>query len=247
MTKKPIVLAIGGMDASAGAGILADIKAIEAAGAYGMAVMSANTFQNDSQYDGTDWVSTETIIRQIEVLQRRHEFAAVKIGLISSFQAVHTICKYFRSHIPVIWDPVLKASAGSTFHTDIDRYDFEEVWSYVNLLTPNIPECLALFGTADSAELSEIVSGTDMSILLKGGHADTHADDILISNSHTETFSGERFDAYAKHGTGCVLSSAIAARLALGDSTAQSCLWAKRYVEQIMKTNTSLLAYHIYK
>lgn len=246
MNAKPIVLAIGGMDPSAGAGILADVKAIEAAGAYGMAVLSANTFQNDAEYGGTDWVAIDTILRQIQFLQRRHQFATVKIGLVQSFDTVVAICQHFGTELPIVWDPVLRASAGFHFHTDIDRLAFTEVLRNVTLLTPNLPEAEMLFGTTDKLKLSLIAQDLGCAILLKGGHAQHNADDIMLHNGEQYVIEGERFDGKGKHGTGCVLSSAIAARLSQGNSLKQSCLWAKRYVEQIMQSNTSLLAYHNY-
>lgn len=246
MNPKPIVLAIGGMDPSAGAGILADVKAIEAAGAYGMAVLSANTFQNDAEYDGTDWTDIAAILSQIQVLQRRHQFAAVKIGLIQSFDAVATVCQYFGKQIPIVWDPVLKASAGFQFHTDVDRKALADLLRNITLLTPNLPEAEALFGTTDELKLSVIQQELGCAILLKGGHALHKADDVLLYNGERYVIEGERFNGKGKHGTGCVLSSAIAARLALRNTMEQSCLWAKRYVEQIMQSNPSLLAYHNY-
>ncbi len=246
MNKKPIVLTIGGMDPSAGAGILADVKSIEAAGAYGMAILSANTFQNDIEYDGTDWVSSKTIIRQIEVLQRRHQFSAIKIGLIESFETVQSICQHFGSTIPIVWDPILKASAGYSFHSDIDKQELLQLLEEIHLLTPNFPEAEILFGTTDVEKLMEIQSTSKTSILLKGGHSQDRADDVLITDEYVAVISGERFDGYAKHGTGCILSAAIASHLALGDSLEDSCRKAKHYVEQIMKSNTSALAYHIY-
>lgn len=243
---KPIVLSIGGMDPSAGAGIMADMKAIEAAGAYGMAVLTANTFQNDAEYDGTDWVETSTIIRQIQVLERRHQIAAVKIGLVQTFETVASICQHFGPQMKIVWDPVLKASAGFCFHSDIDRRILKDVLSNISLLTPNMPEAEALFGTSDELKLSQIQQGLGCAILLKGGHALRQADDVLLQNGNRFVIEGERFEGKSKHGTGCVLSSAIAARIPQGYSLEQSCIWAKRYVELIMQSNTSLLAYHKY-
>ena len=246
MNAKSIVLAIGGMDPSAGAGILADVKAIEAAGAYGMAVMSANTFQNDAEYDGTDWTDIAAILRQIQVLQRRHQFAAVKIGLIQSFDAVAAVCQYFGKQVPIVWDPVLKASAGFQFHTDVDRKALADVLRNITLLTPNLPEAEALFGSTEEQNLAQIQKKLGCAILLKGGHALHKADDVLLDNGNCYQFEGERFDGKGKHGTGCVLSSSIAARMSQGNTLEQSCLWAKRYVERLMQSNESLLAYHHY-
>lgn len=241
---KPIILSIGGFDPSAGAGVLADIKTIEALGGYGMAVITANTYQNESEFDRSDWIATENILDQIRILERKHRFAAVKIGLVQNFQLVLHICRHFNKQLPIIWDPILNASAGFAFHTNVEQQLFSELLSYLTVLTPNRPEALQLFGTADSDIIGQ--NSLDVAVLLKGGHTKgSAADDILITASGTHVMEGKKFDAaFSKHGTGCILSSAIATKLALNCTLEQACRMAKQYVETVMKSNKSLLAYH---
>jgi len=241
---KPIVLAIGGFDPSAGAGVLADVKTIEANGCYGMAAITANTFQNESEFDGLQWISAEDIIQQIEILERKHAIAAVKIGLIENIGTTEEIIRHFHADTPIVWDPVLKASAGFSFHTSIAKHRLAQLLQNITIFTPNMPEAKQIFGTNDPEEIAN--QAIRSNVLVKGGHASgSGADDILLADGQMLRLPGTKFDpAFAKHGTGCVLSSAIAAQLALGRSLPEACKSSKTYVERIMKSNTTLLAYH---
>src|ERR1700757_2780075 len=117
------VLSIAGFDPSGGAGILADIKTFEGNKVYGLGVISANTFQNDKEFKKVDWIPVEKIIEQIDILKTRFEFEYVKIGLIENLEVLNVIISHLTSHIPhlnIIWDPILKASAGYEFHKEVD-------------------------------------------------------------------------------------------------------------------------------
>src|SRR5580704_12896311 len=118
------VLSISGFDPSGGAGMLADIKTFESNKVYGLGVISANTLQNDEEFTKVDWIPVDKIIEQIDILKKRFEFEYVKIGLIESLEVLNTIISYLTSHVShpkIIWDPILKASAGFEFHKEVNK------------------------------------------------------------------------------------------------------------------------------
>ena len=118
-TKKPYVLSIAGFDPSAGAGVLADIKTFESNGVYGFGVASALTWQNDIEFEKVEWIDYYKIIQQISVLLRRFDIQYVKIGLIESLHVLNELTRFLKERIKnpvIIYDPILKASAGFVFH-----------------------------------------------------------------------------------------------------------------------------------
>jgi hydroxymethylpyrimidine/phosphomethylpyrimidine kinase len=144
---RPNVLSIAGFDPSSGAGILADIKTFEQCDVYGMGVVSALTYQNDNSFERVDWIELPKIIEQIEVLQKRFQFEYIKIGLIENLEILNQLISYLTSHIShpkIIWDPILKASAGFEFHKKINQNLLEGICNELYLITPNIPEALQL-------------------------------------------------------------------------------------------------------
>src|ERR1700756_3795867 len=119
LPKRAYVLSIAGFDPSGGAGILADVKTFESNKVYGLGVISANTFQNDEEFNRVDWIPAEKIIEQISILQKRFEFEYVKIGLIENLEVLNKIIEHLKlptANYRLIWDPILKASAGFEFH-----------------------------------------------------------------------------------------------------------------------------------
>ena len=124
MQTKPNILSIAGFDPSGGAGILADIKAIESNGGYGLGVLSANTWQNDIAFRKTKWMTLEEIKEQINILLERLPVMHFKIGLIESTDVLLSLVQFIKLHIPeavIVWDPILKASAGFEFHSSIEQ------------------------------------------------------------------------------------------------------------------------------
>ena len=172
--KRIYVLSVAGFDPSAGAGILADIKTFESNKVYGLGVVSANTFQNDAEFKHVDWISAEKIIEQISILQKRFEFEYVKIGLIENLQVLNEVISYLNTHISnpkIIWDPILKASAGFKFHKEVDKNLLEKICKQLYLITPNVPETLSLGSFKDATENAKQLS-TYCNVFLKGGHAE---------------------------------------------------------------------------
>jgi hydroxymethylpyrimidine/phosphomethylpyrimidine kinase len=243
---RPIVLSIAGFDPSAGAGVLADIKTFEANKVYGMGVITANTFQDESEFDSVDWVSSEDTIKQCEVLIRKHKIANAKIGLIKDLDEMTSLVSYLISHVShLIWDPILKASAGYEFHTKMEKQKLSSILDKIFLLTPNTEEVIALSGIKDPVEGAKKLA-EHCHVLLKGGHDNNNkGKDLLFTKEGKQfSFNPKKKNVSPKHGSGCVLSAAITANLANGYKIHSACLRAKQYTETVLASNKTLLGYH---
>jgi len=242
---RPYVVSIAGFDPSGGAGVLADIKTFEAHKVYGMGVCSAITFQNDASFLGIEWLDVKEIIRQLEPIITKFAISAVKVGIIKNLQTLIEVIDYienFHQGIKIVLDPVLKASAGFDFHGDLNVNEIIKVLKQVTLVTPNYNEMLSLENMLKSAPLKAYTN-----VLLKGGHnPEQEGTDILFFEGKVIEIPPKVEDITAKHGSGCVLSSAITSNLALGHSLPQSCVLAKEYIEQFLNSNTTPLGYHNY-
>lgn len=249
---RPHVLVIAGLDPSSGAGLLADIKTLEMNKVYGFGVCSALTRQNDKEFYDVEWLNVKKIIGQIEVLAKKYSFAVVKIGLIQVNNTLARIIDYLlelNKDVKIIWDPVLKASSGFAFHDTLSYEFINEITAKTYLITPNIYEARILTNNADHINQALLCMtnniNTKCSILLKGGHSPNNIkNDILFSGGKQIILSGEAISVYDKHGTGCVLSSAVAAGLSLGKTLEQSCRDAKEYTRKFILSNKTLLGYH---
>ena len=245
--KRPYTLSIAGFDPSAGAGLLADIKTFECNEVYGFGVVSALTWQNDIEFNKVEWVHVHKIISQIELLLRRFDIKYIKIGLIENLNVLQQLIAYLHKEITepiIIFDPILKASAGFVFNTLQNEALILQQFKGIYCITPNLPEVKALFGENDlEKKLLEI--SIAINIYLKGGHGNnTIVEDILYSNKTISIFANDRIENGEKHGSGCILSAALLAQLALGNSLNIAAQKAKEYTWQALASNSSLLAYH---
>jgi hydroxymethylpyrimidine/phosphomethylpyrimidine kinase len=248
LSKRIYLLSIAGFDPSGGAGVLADVKTFESNKVYGLGVISANTFQNDTEFKNVDWVSAEKIIEQITILQKRFEFEYVKIGLIENLETLDKIVCYLISknaNTKIIWDPILKASAGFEFHKQVDSALLEKIFKQLYIITPNMPEALLLGSFKDATENAKQLSKY-CHVFLKGGHAEKKVgyDTLFLKEGKQFSFRPKTKNIFPKHGSGCVLSSAIVANLAKGEDLQRACLKAKQYTERILSSNKTLLGYH---
>lgn len=243
---RPYALSVAGFDPSAGAGVLADVKTFEANGVYGFGVVSALTWQNDIEFDSVEWVPAEKIISQIAVLLRRFSVRHFKIGLIENMVTLTTVVRYLHENVKdpvIVFDPILKASAGFAFH-EMAGGALEGLLKDLSCITPNIPEANHLFGADDLESKLELVSET-VNIYLKGGHADgSTSTDLLFTSDHTYAFTNDRLPNGAKHGSGCVLSAALTAQLAAGNDLPLAAERANEYTYSFLASNETLLGYH---
>ncbi|ELR68165.1 Phosphomethylpyrimidine kinase [Fulvivirga imtechensis AK7] len=241
-TLHPIAMTIAGFDPSGGAGLLADIKTFEQCGVYGFGCATANTIQDERRVDKVMWHPLDTILDQINILLKKYSVTHFKIGIVESCEVFSAIKTHLISQNPraqIIWDPVLKSSSGYTFLKN--NLPLENLLKDVSLITPNLPEFNTLFGSEEKAfQLSHVCD-----IYLKGGHNESKVGvDHLYSKGIKISFSAGLHKVHQKHGSGCVLSSAITAALATGHGLQKACRLAKNYTELFLSSHPSLLGWH---
>jgi hydroxymethylpyrimidine/phosphomethylpyrimidine kinase len=137
---RPYVLTIAGFDPSGGAGVLADCKTFEQHGVYGFGVCTAWTVQTDDSFLQLHWLTAEQIIEQLQPLLKKFVVSACKIGIIHSPETLIEVIRLLKEHNPaihIVWDPVLKASAGYDFHAVKSFHSLEAILASVSLVTPN--------------------------------------------------------------------------------------------------------------
>lgn len=247
-TVRPYVMSIAGFDPSGGAGLLADIKTFEQNNAYGFGICSALTFQNDIDFVDVKWIEPQVILTQINVIRKRFNINWIKIGLIENLDVLEIIISNILSFNPdakIVWDPIMKASAGFIFHETFSKKQLLNILKKIYLLTPNLDEAEKIFSEIKSDKLSQFILTNEVcSILVKGGHSKADPDDVLYTKDDKTVFNGKRFENI-KHGSGCVLSSAITANLANGLDLKKACEKAKKYVNEFLMSNNTSLGHHV--
>ena len=235
------VLTIAGSDSGGGAGIQGDLKTIEAHGCYGMSVITGVTAQNTKGILAVEEVSGKILQNQLEAVLSDIRPAAIKIGMVYSRENVEIISKALQQweHGPVVLDPVLASTSGQPLLKPWAIEVLEkQLFPQVTLLTPNLPEAGTLLGERtwpEDSRMEEAVRALSwqygMAVLLKGGHRERGAHDVLCIEGQVHWFLGEQIQAIkGSHGTGCALSSAIACNLAAGMSLPEAIKAAKIYV-----------------
>ena len=237
--KLKTALTIAGSDCSGGAGIQADIKTMTMNGVYAMSVITALTAQNTTGVSAISEVSPDFLAAQMDMVFTDIRPDAVKIGMVSNSKLIKTIVERlsFYKAVNIVVDPVMVATSGADLMQSEAVFTMKEfLLPMASLATPNIPEAEVLTG-------NKIASKEDMekaavhinqmcscSVLLKGGHTIHDASDVLFHNGKIEWFYGKRIHNPNTHGTGCTLSSAIAANLAKGYNLENSVQRAKDYI-----------------
>lgn len=224
MKKRPYILTIAGFDPTNGAGLTADIKTFEALKCYGLAICSANTIQTDREFKKCHWIPADIIVEQLQLVLDRFDITTVKIGIIENWDVLLKVIKLLldsNPHIKIVLDPVLKASTNFDFHnlpdTPEKRMEWQEnldqILDQIYIITPNIPELHELykFQKLDYKSAIKHVS-TKTNLLVKGGHKPEliGIDDLYTINQEKHHFKPKKI-MDPKHGSGCVLSAAIAA------------------------------------
>lgn len=237
--KKRTALTIAGSDCSGGAGIQADLKTMTMNGVYAMSAITALTAQNTTGVRAIQESTPEFLGKQIDAVFEDIYPDAVKIGMVSSSELIRVIADRLKLHEAknVVVDPVMVATSGSSLmKTDAVQTLASELLPMATLVTPNIPEAQVLSGLSIASKEDMVIAAKKISedchcaVLLKGGHSINDANDLLYANGETVWFAGKRINNPNTHGTGCTLSSAIAANLAKGYSLADSVRRAKDYI-----------------
>ena len=242
-------LTIAGSDSSGGAGIQADIKTKTKNGVYAKSAITALTAQNTLGVTGIFEVPPQFLAQQIDAVFQDIRPDAVKIGMVSSSSLIRTIAGRLRAHEAenLVVDPVMVATSGARLmEAEAISTLTRELLPMAALLTPNIPEAEVLSGQAirsqaDMQAAAEKISRAyGCAVLCKGGHSLSDANDLLYIDGHCQWFRGRRIDNPNTHGTGCTLSSAIAANLSKGFPLDQAVSRAKAYISGALEAMLDL-------
>ena len=248
-----IVLTIAGSDPSGGAGIQQDLRTIESLGCYGASVITALTTQNTLGVQSVMPVPADVVKSQLEAVLSDLDVKAIKIGQIPSADVALVIAETLRhqlsiltcssllsfaknSQLSIVLDPVMISTSGHRLMSE-DAIDIvvSELFPLCTLITPNIPEMETLSGLSGFNALK-------YNLLIKGGHAEGSemADRLCLANGTQRIYATEKIESTNLHGTGCALSSAIAASLALGCSLEDAVARGKDYVTEAIRGGRDL-------
>jgi hydroxymethylpyrimidine/phosphomethylpyrimidine kinase len=237
----PIALTIAGSDSSGGAGIQADLKSFAALGVYGASVITALTAQNTRGVTGIHQVPADFVTAQIDAVFGDLDVGAVKIGMVADLAVIDAIAAGLRKWAPkhIVLDPVMVATSGdrllATEAVDALRTKLIPLSS---LITPNMPEAAALLDepvatdeVAIESQGKRLLAMGCPAVLIKGGHGQgAESIDYLVTGHATIALAAPRIATQNTHGTGCSLSSAIAAGLARGEDMETAVRHAKAWV-----------------
>jgi hydroxymethylpyrimidine/phosphomethylpyrimidine kinase len=243
---RPRALSIAGSDSGGGAGIQADLKTFSALGVFGMTAITAVTVQNTRGVSGYEALSPSTVAEQIRAVVTDIGVDAAKTGMLASAEIVRSVADAVADlSLPnLVVDPVSVSKHGHAL-LEPDAVDAlrDGILPLATLVTPNLPEASVLarrpVQTRDDmrAAADAILAAGPRAVLVKGGHLDgsSGADDLLVEGEAETWIEGERLDTPNTHGTGCVLSSAIAAHLARGATLLEAVGGGKAFVTEAIR------------
>jgi len=246
------VLTVAGSDSGGGAGIQADLKTITLLGAYGMSAITALTAQNTRGVSGIHPCPTDFVARQMEDVLSDIGADVLKTGMLFSAEIVAAVADAIQRYaLPAVIDPVMIAKGGAPLlKPDAVAVLREQLIPRAYLLTPNLPEAEALVGfpvrnEADMEKAARHLKNLGArNVLLKGGHLETTAVDLLLAGHELHRFPSERLTTRHTHGTGCSYAAAIATLLARGESLLQAVTLAKQFIHEAIRTAPGLGAGH---
>ncbi|HSE30416.1 MAG TPA: bifunctional hydroxymethylpyrimidine kinase/phosphomethylpyrimidine kinase [Pyrinomonadaceae bacterium] len=251
MGDRPIILSIAGVDPSGGAGIVADVKTIDALECFPAIAITSITFQNTSGVYGASHQSVEVLRAQIDPILNDFKIAAVKTGMLPTAEIITEVARIFsEGNLPApVVDPVMRATSGDSLieESALDTLK-ERLFPIARVVTPNIPEAERLTGSAiksidDMKRAAATIRGFGAdAVLVKGGHMPLgdlkgsksgEAVDVLLEETGSITeFRRPYFDVGNVHGSGCTLSAAIASYLGKGKTLVDAVYEAKGYVTE---------------
>lgn len=252
-SKQPaaVVLSIAGSDSSGGAGIQADIKAGAAFGVFVATAITAITAQNPAGVSGIFPLTRTQLLAQIDAVLTGLPVRAIKIGMLANLELAETVAEVIAaSRLPVVLDPVLGATSGSSLVTEdgVAQFFRERLLPLATLSTPNLAEAARLLGVPAATSYAELeqqaqalYDRSGRAVLLKGGDAPLPlAVDYLATAKGTRAFSAPRQSTSHTHGGGCTLATAIAAGLAQGLALEQAVAAAKTYIQGAIQQSARL-------
>jgi len=244
----PVALSIAGSDPCGGAGIQADLKTFHQFGVYGEAIPTLITVQNSLRVSRVEVLAAELVREQIEAVLEDIPPAAAKTGALGSAEIVRVVARAAAHwNFPLVVDPVMVSKHGRRLLSeDAVSALRDELLPKAALLTPNIPEAEILAGMTirTPEDLRRAACGLvkmgARAILIKGGHAEGSATDLLWDGSEWREFPAPRLETRNTHGTGCTYSAAIAAGLARGETLLEAVALAKRFIHEAIRTSPGL-------
>ena len=257
--KYPNVVSIAGVDPSGGAGILADIKSISAQNAYACGVVTALTAQNTVGVTGVFPIPVDMVSKQIDTLFEDVEIDSVKIGMLFDSKLIKAVAEGLEKWKPkfIVLDPVMVAKSGDPL---LQQEAIEALRTCLlpisTGITPNLPEAKILLGWSQEIDTDEKMEeacrqlwklkGSMGYVFLKGGHREDteHAEDYLFDGTHFTKFSSKRIVTKNTHGTGCALSSAIAALLPQTKTVKAAMKKAKKFMNNAIEGSDDLNVGH---
>lgn len=252
MSPPPVALTIAGSDCSSGAGIQADLKTFQHFRLHGLTAVTCIVSETANVVRAVHPTPLEIVIDQVELMFQAFPVAAVKTGMLLSTPYIEAMTRIFTAIRPsaLVVDPVMIASTGDSLLDPAAMSAYkEQLFPLARVITPNLPEAEALLGEAIPDENSlepaarKLAALYQTNVLLKGGHLDSpDCVDLLIENGQLHRFSSRRLDVPGSHGTGCTLSAAIAARLALGDDLPSAVAAAKDYLTETLRSSYQFTA-----
>ena len=231
MNRRPRLLSIAGSDSGGGAGIQADLKTFSALGCYGMTALTAVTAQNTQEVLAITELSGSMVQAQIHAVLADIGADAVKIGMLASAELVGSVAEALHEHrdLPIVLDPVMIAKSGDALLRDDAVEALRELLlPLATVVTPNLPEAERLSGLSVASEQQRVqaareIGASGAAVLIKGGHGEgDELVDLLFDGEGVQRYSHRRLETSSTHGTGCTLSSAIAAGLGWGRPLRQS-------------------------
>ena len=254
--KPPRVLIVAGSDSGGGAGIQADIKTVTMLGGFATTAITAITAQNTLGVTAVMPVPAEMVVQQMEAVLSDIGTDAVKIGMIGSAETVEAVASRLSGEVmqglSIVFDPVMIASSGSVLADEATIAAFDRIAHVATLITPNAPELSALTGRSVETEAQLQIAAkayavrTGTAILAKGGHlaGESLVDLLVAPDGQVTRWSSTRIDSRNTHGTGCTLSSAIAAELGRGRGLVDSITRAREFVRAAMRAAPGFGAGH---
>lgn len=244
----PVCLTIAGSDPSGGAGLQADLKTFHQHGAYGMSVVTLLTVQNTKSVQAVEVLKPDLVLAQLKAVLSDIEPHAVKTGALGNAEVIDAVAIGLRdTSFPVVIDPVMVSKHGLPLMDGDAREIFgKKLLRRAHLITPNIPEAeiLSERNIKDLASMEKAAATIAKlgvkHVLIKGGHLENEATDVLWSDGQTARFPAAHVDTKNTHGTGCVFSAAMTTHLARGRSIPEAARRAKEFIDQAIRTNPEL-------
>jgi hydroxymethylpyrimidine/phosphomethylpyrimidine kinase len=242
----PVALSIAGSDPSGGAGIQADLKTFHRFGVYGEAVLTLLTVQNTQTVSRVELLDPELVREQIRAVITDIRPGAAKTGALGSAAIIRAVAEAL-DDVPLVVDPVMISKHGAPLMAAEAGEELRRVlFPRALLVTPNLHEAAALTGLTVETEAQMVAAGRRLlamgpeAVLVKGGHLEGKASDVLVTAGSLDWFTSDRTRTAHTHGTGCTYSAAITALLAAGAPLREAVAEAKRFIAAAIATNPGL-------